>query len=116
MHGVLILQSCMAGGERLALSPTVNVDNTWLSSRANDTPHDILVTIIDLLMLGERPVCTQNSQHPMRLFYQVLKDIRDESEISWTQVLPLVAAFADNCAIAGERKDDGVLLAVVMNC
>ena len=90
-----VAKFCTTGGERLALSPTVNIDNTWLSSRTNDTPYHVLVTIINLLMFGK---------------------CRDEREVPWTQVLPLVAALADNCAISGKRKDNRVLLAVVMDC
>jgi hypothetical protein len=51
----------MAGGECLALSPTVNVNNTWLAAGANNTPHDVLVTIVNLLMLGECPAYTQKN-------------------------------------------------------
>lgn len=53
----------MAGGEFLALSPTVNVDNTRLAARTNDTPYDVLVTIVDLLVFGKCPVRTQSNQH-----------------------------------------------------
>lgn len=57
-----VAKFCTTGGERLALSPTVNIDNTWLSSRTNDTPYHVLVTIINLLMFGKCPACTPNNQ------------------------------------------------------
>jgi hypothetical protein len=43
----------MASGERLTLSPTVNVDDTRLASRTNDAPHDVFITVIHLLMFGK---------------------------------------------------------------
>jgi hypothetical protein len=48
-----ILRKYMADDERLALSPTINVDNTRFASRPNDAPYDIFIRLIDLLMLGE---------------------------------------------------------------
>jgi hypothetical protein len=95
-----ILLYPMASGERLALSPTINVDNTWLASRTNDTPHDVLVAVVDLLMLGKCPAWTQEIQYAVHVSSSQ-KDIRYESEVSRTQILSLVAALADNRAIAG---------------
>jgi hypothetical protein len=89
-------------GKRLALPPPVNVDNTWLASRTNDTPYDILITLVDLLMFGKCTVREHHNQYLMLTCGQTLKNIRYESEISRTQVLPLVAALANNRAIAGE--------------
>jgi hypothetical protein len=93
-----ILLYPMASGERLALSPTINVDNTWLASRTNDTPHDVLVAVV--LMLGKCPAWTQEIQYAVHVSSSQ-KDIRYESEVSRTQILSLVAALADNRAIAG---------------
>ena len=98
---IAILLFCMACGERLALSPTVNVDNTWLSARTKNTPYNVLVTIVNLLMLGKCPAWTQENQYAVHVSSSQ-KDIRYESEVSRTQILSLVSALADNRAIAGE--------------
>ena len=45
----------MADDERLALSPTFNVDDARFASRPNDAPHDIFIRLVDLLMLGKCP-------------------------------------------------------------
>jgi len=101
--------------KRLAPSPTVDVNDTWLASRPNNAPHDVFIAVIHFLMLSKCTVYTQNYQQLVPLS-RVHSDIRYEGEISRTQVLPLVAALANDSAMAGKREDNGVLLAVMVHC
>jgi hypothetical protein len=43
-----------------------------------------------------------------------MPDLRYESKVAWTQILPLVSTFTDNGAMARESKDNRILLAMVM--
>lgn len=112
---IAIFQHLIAGDKGLALSPTINVNDTWLASRPNNAPHDIFLAVIHFLMLSKCTVYTQFYQQLAPLS-RVQSDIRYEGEISRTQVLPLVAALADDSTIARKREDNGVLLAMMVHC
>lgn len=43
------------------------------------------------------------------------QDVRYESKVAWTQILPLVSAFTDDSPMSREREDDGVLRTMMVH-
>jgi len=70
------------------LAPPLNIDNFGLRTRTPDnTPYHILVPIVDLLMLSKG---------------------RNQSIVSRSQILSLLATITDDCTMTAESEDHGV--------
>ena len=78
----------------LAAAPSVEINNARCPSTTHNRPSDLLVAVVDFLVLCIR-------------WY--------EAEIAWSEILSLLAAVADDRAVAFYRVDDCVLGAVVVH-
>lgn len=69
------------------LAPAVEVDDDGRPPAAGDDPDDVGVAVVDLL---------------------VLREGRDEREVTGTQLLPRASVVADDAAVAADGVDDCV--------